>query len=227
MLWDLSREQQKLRKRMKVCHQALAELEVRAGIAEATEKLREEAPDYLSVYDAAEPHSDEQRELEASVEKWHEVDKTRRIRQLYFTVPDIDLRKALITKVREEENLGVRFWQEELSDAAVRRSVAETTGSHWWVVASLWGVGLIGLGYYLFGIIGAMGGLLVGYFCGWSLQSSARRARQSAIAKAQEELKEAEATWDKTRNDPLTFSQREARTGKPDQEDDDRLRAVT
>jgi hypothetical protein len=44
MLWDLSREQQKLRKQMKVCHRALAELEARAGIAEATEKVTRGGP---------------------------------------------------------------------------------------------------------------------------------------------------------------------------------------
>jgi len=93
-------------------------------------------------------------------------------------VADIDLRKALIAKVREEENLGLCFWREELSDGAARLSAAEAIGNHWWVWVSLWVVDLIGLGYYLIGIIGAIGGLLVGYFNGWSLESSARRARE-------------------------------------------------
>lgn len=50
------------RDRTKACHQELVELEIRAGIAEAAEKLRTEPPHYHLVYDAAEPYSDAQRE---------------------------------------------------------------------------------------------------------------------------------------------------------------------
>jgi hypothetical protein len=52
--YELSREQQAIRKEMKAYHQALVELEARAGIAEAAEKARTEPPNYLGIYDAAE-----------------------------------------------------------------------------------------------------------------------------------------------------------------------------
>jgi hypothetical protein len=218
MYYDLSREQKRLRKQMQACHQALIELEASAGIAQAAEQLRSAPPEYFYVYDVGERDSDERRDAVAREEWFHAEHTARRIRELYFAVHDVVLRKALVAKVREEENLGVRFWQEELSDAAVRHKAAQAPGVRWWLVASLWGICLIGLGFFLFGIIGAMAGLLVGYFSGRSLEHSARRARESAIAKAEEELKEAQDTWDKTRNEPLTFSRDEARTGEPDEE---------
>jgi hypothetical protein len=218
MYYDLTRKQKNLRKQMEACHQALIELEASAGIAQAAEALRNEPPDYFWVIGAGERHSDEQREAVAFEEKWHADRTTRRIRELYFAVHDVALRKALIAKVREEENLNVRFWQEELSDAAARHRAAQATGTRWWIVASLCGVFAVVLGFSLFGIIGAMGGLLVGYFSGRSLEHSFRRARESAIAIAEEELKEAQDTWDKTRNEPLTFSRDEAWTGEPDKE---------
>jgi hypothetical protein len=217
MFYELSKEQRHLREQMKVFQKALAELEARAGIAEAAEKLRTEPPNYLGVYDAAERYSDEQRELESYVERSHEEDTNRRLRDLYFAVPDLDLRKELIAKHREEGNLALRFWQEEVSDATVRHRAAHSTSERWWVAASLWGIGLLGLGFYLFGIIGAMAGLLLGYFSGRSMEASARRARESAVAKAEQERKEAEHTWNEVRNEPQTFSQREATSGEPDE----------
>ena len=218
MHYDLSREQQAIRQRMKTCHQALADLEARAGIAEAAEEARKEPPNYFAVYDAAERHSDDQRELEA-FEVQAQRRSTRRLRALYFAVPDPSLRKELIAKYREEGDLALSFWRQEMSDAARRLNGAQSSGRHWWVVASVWGIGLLGLGFYLFGMVGALGGLIVGYFSGRSLKQSALRTRQSAIEEAERELQEAEQDWDKGRNEPQPFSRREANSGEPDQDD--------
>jgi hypothetical protein len=92
------------------------------------------------------------------------------------------------------------------------------------VWASICGIVLIGLGAFSFGLIGALGGLLVGYFIGRSMELSALGNREKAIANAERELKEAEQTWNEVRNQPQTFSQREAKTAEPDP--DGRLRAV-
>jgi hypothetical protein len=81
------------------------------------------------------------------------------------------------------------------------------------------GIGLLGLGFHFFGLVGALGGVIVAYFSGRSREQAVIRARESAIADAERELKEAEETWNKVRNEPLTFSQREARTGEPDQDE--------
>jgi small-conductance mechanosensitive channel len=224
MFYELSREQREIRQQMKGCHQALVELETRAGIAETAEKLRTEPPNYLGIYDAAERESDEQRELETAEERFHEERTTRRLRDLYFTVTDAEFRKELIAKDREAGRLNLRFWQEELSDATSKLRAARSAYKYWWVWASICGVVLIGFGAFFFGLIGAFGGLLVGYFIGRSMELSALRERERATADAERELKEAEQTWNEVRNQPQTFSRREAKTGEPDP--DGRLQAV-
>jgi hypothetical protein len=94
-----------IREQAKACHRTLIELETRAGIVEAAEKLRKDPPNYFAIYDAAEPHSDEQRELERALETSHQEGTDRRLRDLYFTVRDVKLRKELIAKEREAGSL--------------------------------------------------------------------------------------------------------------------------
>jgi len=144
---------------------------------------------------------------------------TQKIRALYFGVADVALRKELIAKDREEGELALAFWQVGMTDAARKLSAARTTGKRWWLATSALGTGFIAIGFYLFGIIGALGGLIVGYFCGRNMEQSALQARQSAIAEAEKEVKEAEQDWDKARNEPQTFSRREAGSGEPDQDE--------
>ena len=80
----------------------------------------------------------------------------------------------------------------------------------------MWGFGLIALGYYVFGLIGALSGLLAGFLSGRRMEFAALRDRDSKIADAENDLKDAEEYWNKLRNEPWLFSQREAMTGEPD-----------
>ena len=89
---------------------------------------------------------------------------------------------------------------------------------HWWVWASVWGIAMLALGFHYFELIGALGGLLVGYLNGRRMERESIRDRDAAVADAERDLKEAEETWNNVRNQPQTFSQREARTGEPDPE---------
>jgi hypothetical protein len=92
-------------------------------------------------------------------------------------------------------------------------------GNAWWFWASALGVMLIVGGAYVLGCMGGIAGLLVGYFCGRKLEQSAAKARQGAIAKAADELKEAQEDWDKAQNEPMTFSRWEAREGDSEPKD--------
>jgi hypothetical protein len=204
------------RAQIKVSNLALSELEKLAGIAEAAEKLRAEPPNYIGIYDAAERYSDKQHELERTEEKFHQVRTTRRLRDLYFTVRDTELRKKLIGTEREIGNLAMHYWRQELDDAAARLETARLAHKHWWIWASIWGAGFMVLGFYSFGLIGALGGLLIGYFNGRRMEHEALRVRDRAIKDSEQELKEAEQDWNEARNEPQMFSQREAKTGEPD-----------
>jgi hypothetical protein len=205
-----------IRERAKACHRALIELETRAGIGEAAEKLRKEPPSYWAIYDAAEPYSDEQRELVTAEETFHQKRNDRRLRDLYFSVGDLELRKALIAKEREAGSLALSYWQQDLSDVARRREAARAAHGHWWVWASIWGIVFIGIGFNFFGLIGALAGLLVGFFNGRRMEQEALRARATEVADAESDLNEAEQTWNEVRNQQQMFSQQEAKTGEPD-----------
>ena len=135
------------RERIKACHRELIELETRAGIVEAAEKLRTEPPSYFGIYDAAEPYSDEQRELERSEEAFHQQRINRRIRDLYFGIRDVELRRQLIATHREEGTLALDYWRQGLSDAAAKLEKARASHGHWWLWASVWGVALLALGF--------------------------------------------------------------------------------
>jgi hypothetical protein len=91
-----------MREQIKACHRELIEFETRGGVGEAAEKLRTEPPTYFSIYDSAEPYSDEQQELVRSEEAFHRQHNNRRIRDLYFGVRNVELRRGLIGKHREE-----------------------------------------------------------------------------------------------------------------------------
>jgi hypothetical protein len=50
------------------------------------------------------------------------------------------------------------------------------------------------------------------------MEHATLRSREIAAAQAERDLKEVEETWNEVRNQPQTFSPREAKTGEPDPE---------
>jgi hypothetical protein len=205
-----------IRKQIQARQRDLVELEARAGVAEAAEKLRTDLPHYELIYDAAERFSDQQREFERQEEQRHRERTTRRMRDLYFSVRELGLRKALIAKEREIGTLDVHYWRQELDNAAGRLTTAKSAHQNWWVFGALWGALFIGLGFVSFNWVGALAGLLVGYLWAREWERRALSSRKTEIEEADREFREAEQAWDEVRNEPLIFSQREARTGEPD-----------
>jgi hypothetical protein len=146
-----SRKLSEIGNKANVCHKALIDLEIRADIADAAEKLRTDPPNYLGVYDAAEPYSDEQRKLERTTENLHHERSIRRLRNLYFGVGDVELRKQLILKDREEGQITIHYWQEELAEATAKFETARSIHKHWWVWSSICGIVFIAVGFHFFG----------------------------------------------------------------------------
>ena len=81
-------------------------------------------------------------------------------------------------KEREVGNLVLQRCQVELNEAAAELKAARSSGQYWWAWASAWGASLIGLGFYFFGLIGGLAGLLIGFFLGQQLEHEARQARE-------------------------------------------------
>jgi hypothetical protein len=180
-----------IRTQLQARHRDLVELEARAGIAEIAEKLRTDPPHYEHVYNAAERFSDRQRELEEYEERSHQEKTTCRMRDLYFSVRDPGLRRALIAKEREIGALATRYWRQELDNAAGRLTAAKSAHRNWWLSAAVWGVLCIGLGFYALNRVGALAGLLVGYLWSHELRRRALSDREGAIEEADREFREA------------------------------------
>jgi hypothetical protein len=154
----------------------------------------------------------------------HDKRITRRIRELYFNVPDVNLRKQLIAKEREVGNLVLQRCQEELNEAAAELKAARSSRQYWWVYASVAGATFITVGFIFFGLIGGLAGLLIGFCLGRQLEHETRRSREEEVKEAERVLKEREQNWIEERNAPQIFSQREAKTGEPDPDQIARLR---
>src|ERR1700692_2113261 len=85
----------------------LEKLEAHAGIAETALKLRTASPLFEHVYFAHETDPDRKQALIDFERRLHEDKTNRRMRDLYFSVRDAELRKALIAKEREIGELEV------------------------------------------------------------------------------------------------------------------------
>jgi hypothetical protein len=212
----MSAKSDEIRQRLRDFHDELRELEGRAEIRDVAEKLRSEPPHYHLVYDAAEPHSDEQRDEERAEEDRHKERTTLRIRNLYFSVRDVELRKLLIAKDREIGELSLSWHRQELDDANTKLALSRASAGYGWIWASICGVALIYGGYHYLGVPGALCGLLLGYIYSRMIEVHARRNRDIEIAVREEWATQSEKTWNKVRNEPQLFSRREAASGNPD-----------
>src|SRR5262249_48546511 len=97
--------------------------------------------------------------------------RRERLRELYFRVRDEEFRKQLIAKYREREKpyaelLAARFLQ--------RTGSAQNSTFQGGII-------FLALGFHFFGQVGALSGLLVGYFNGRRMEDEAFRERETAM----------------------------------------------
>jgi hypothetical protein len=136
------------------------------------------------------------------------------IRDLYFSVPDLELRKRIIAKYRENSKAVKEWWHEEIEDA--RRGVAKARSSadHWWIGASISGVTIMAIGYYALGLAGEIGAAVLAIFSGMHMRDEAKRKSDKAVTVAECEMKQNE----EIAAEPELFTRREEVTGNPDPE---------
>src|SRR5262249_48674857 len=135
-------------------------------------------------------------------------DMRRKVRDLYFAVENVELRKQLIAKVREmDANLvGIkREWVEEtkrdLATAQRKESQLPSTQAAFTGVLSVFA----GYGFGSFvgaGMLGAIAGAVVGVFGGQSVIQNGRRERELATAEKHEFVKTAESSLREVRARP-------------------------
>jgi hypothetical protein len=144
----------------------LGDLEARAGIAAKADdaSLGPLVPLY---YNSDAPLFSERGKAEREVERQHKQDYIRRkIRSLYFSVPDLDLRKQLIEKERELTDNWRYSTRTDVQAAEIGLSQAKASGQNWYLRASLSAIVFVAIGWSLFQLPGALAGTLVAYFYG-------------------------------------------------------------
>lgn len=171
-------------------------LEERAGVSEQATKARDlavhamEWPDE-EFYDAKE------RSLAA-------------LRQIYFTVPDMALRRELI-HLRRESDRAMRSASGAVADASKHLAALQRQANALpWVWAGLLAAAGVAFGALLFQLYGAIAGALLGFFVAQGLLARARAQRDEAVRAAQAALDR-----EKRKTSEL-FSAAEEATGQPD-----------
>lgn len=192
------------------CAQQCRALEQKAGIAETVNLAYDGR--YLSIpTNPAEEarYGNQVLDIEKKAIRLH-------IRDAYFSVADIGLRKKLIAKSRECEALRRRWFQQEVSDAHARLKALNTSIRQWWLLAALCGTGFVGGGYFIFAIPGAIAGAVAGLFLGRAIEHADERRREAELKEAENDLALAKTNLHKVTGEQPAFSQSEEHSGEPD-----------
>lgn len=185
----------------------LSELEQRAGIAKNVEDAK------LGPFLPDPDWSPEEYFLET------ENHARRKIRKLYFAVPDPELRKQLIATRRacEQEFLsniraGIAESRAELANAAAR---AESRSPY--VMAAVTAIVPVAAGALLFQLYGAIGGALVGLFLGQGTLARQRKKLAQLVQSVQAQLDVKLKDQKDESIKPAWFNSSEERTGERDE----------
>ena len=191
----------------------LRQLHQQAGIASAVENLS--LPSGFPADLDLPVGSEEARQASEAEQEYQGARFRRGLRQLYFDVPDLELRRDLIQTSRlvEDTNMAqvCAAADMERDDLAKVRKP-----SSWFVMASMVGIVAVYFGYQLAGVSGAIGGALVGFFFNRHLEASAKARQRAAVTLAEERSKAAQETAQKVADRGHIFSQSEATSGAPD-----------
>jgi hypothetical protein len=202
--------------RWRILAAQLREIERNAGIGDAVSNLRNTAaltpgPARQAMGDA----NDDEHAADAYAAALDEAER-RELRALYFSVPQIVLRRSLIAKQRELdlfERTGTRI---RLQDARRHlESIRRRPSEGWWIAAVV-GATLVIVGYWLFALAGAIAAGVAALFVGNGIEQAARRRFEHAIAFAEEDVSAAEAAEGDAEGSRDLFSEREGATGQSD-----------
>jgi hypothetical protein len=211
---DLLREEQKRDAEFKSLREELWQLEERAGIAHDAERAKS-GPLFPTLPSA--PFGSQRRRQQIKEAQENEADFIRRrVRTLYFSVPEAEARKALIAKFREVDEKWFMNRQAEFHAAQRKLEAEKANAGYGHLIAALEGVICVAIGAAIYQVIGAIAGAVAGYFMGRAAEERSRRARATAVAEAERDAKQYEEICQEAEKGEAWFSRDEARTGVED-----------
>lgn len=185
-------------------------LEEESGISKAMERAREGR--FIPLGAMGEEASPDEYFAD---ENDHFRDKAR---DAYFSVQDVELRKRLITAQRKIDSYVMRSFDADIAAANHAVSVATTkTQSQPWTKAAVFAVGAVAIGYWVFGLVGAIAGAVGGFFLGQGVISEAKSNAIAEINQATQELENARKERAQRSLWPECFSSSEEITGEREQ----------
>jgi len=138
----------------------------------------------------------------------------RRIRDIYFSIIDSDLRCKLIAVDRK---LYLNWLQRKEyfreAEGKVSEAKLEKDREPWKMVVLIGG-GAVAIGYFVAGPIGSIGGAVVGFFLGLGVFPLAKFAARNAVQYAERGLNEIEESWEEAPSMPPNFAVDEELSGE-------------
>jgi hypothetical protein len=142
------------------------------------------------------------------------------LRDAYFAVSDLELRKRLICLDRKYHKALSDFWNEDAQASERDLSQAQKAAAKSrWPLAALLGGGFVAIGYMVAGLLGAAGGVAIGIYSARLTIADGKAAARAAIVTAEGELED-KRTLNAEISNHLAFSVHEEKTGEREDEFD-------
>jgi hypothetical protein len=176
---------------------------------------------FTSVWDETERKRDDL-ERQAGIENTNELrakGRTQKIRDLYFSVSDPVIRRALMILERKEHDVMVEFRNRGVEEAEVIVEKAQARIDipfHVWLTAAICGFMIVAAGQVVAGLTGAIGGAVAGYFIGQGIVAKCRGWARRALETARRDLDDERVDAAKSTAASPMFSSDEEISGVPD-----------
>lgn len=179
----------------------------------AEEQLKRLAEELDDLERQAAIHEQSERDRESS---WWAMGR-HKIRDAYFSVADLELRRRLISTERKLHEAWLRSCDDDIRKAErnVAKARAASDRPPWEMAALIAGV-CVAVGYVGAGLPGTIGGAVVGFFLGQGTIANAKSKARQHLDSAEDLLKEAKADNEELAKRPEYFTVGEELTGERD-----------
>ena len=130
-----------------------------------------------------------------------------KLRDAYYSVTDIQLRKKLITTTGKLDHLYLQKCDLDVSSAReeVSKAIDKSKEQPWHIAAASW-IAPVVIGHWIYGLPGAMVGAIGGYFFSQWVITVIKKDNSKAVEQAQKSLVSALKRNEESRIDPYLFS---------------------